>query len=959
MKNVFLHGLTVAVLTCLPALAQAQAPTPAQAPLTLQSPMPIAANVKIGKLENGLTYYIQHNPQPARRAELRLIVKAGSILEDDDQLGLAHFVEHMAFNGSKHFKKNELVSYLQSMGVRFGADLNARTGFDDTVYFLPIPLDRPANLTVGFQVLEDWAHGVTFDPDMVEKERPIVQEELRMYKGFQDRIRKQAMPHLFNGSRYADRLPIGTEESLRTFKPEALRRFYQDWYRPDLMAVVVVGDINPTDAEALVHKHFAHLRNRANARVREYPVIAATPASSAVVVTDPEAPMRMVSLRYPVQPVGESGTVGAYREGVIRQLFLDMLNQRLATAPGRERSPWLSVTASLEKVAPKYQAYEVSATIPERGARPALAALVEEHKRVRQHGFTIREVALAAKAMVSKQEHAYLERDRIASATFANEYTEHFLIGAPISGIDFKLRLLRGLLPSLSLDEINAYAKRLIPSDAQMLVVYAGAPGADVPSEKVLLDTASAAARRRVTGFDEATMVTTLLERTPRAGKIVSEEADQQLGLTRLTLSNGVKVILKPTTWRNDEVLLSAVRLGGLSQADERDILNARLAGRFVADAGVGLFTGRDTRLALAGKKATVTPKLTSYSEELDANAGADDVETMLQMVWLHFQDMVALEGVVLRSTRITKEMIRQEQALPEYQFDEALTTALYNHHPRTPREVRNEDLQSGNLARSAQFFRNRFSSAKDMTFIVVGNIDMDAIRPMLATYLGSLPTRDIEATVRDVAPRTARGVVKREIKAGSEPKSTVALVFAGAADYSVADAMRVRALREILQLRITSVLREKIQLIYSGSASGNVRAYPYGQYDVTVKLPTGPENVDRALAATFAEIEQLRTQGPSADELEKVRTVWLLEHKRAQTQNSYWVRHLRAGALSTSSPPAHLDYEKQLKTLTTADIQAAAVRYLDPANYVQVVLNPAAGGAMSDVVAHRAEQSN
>lgn len=946
MKHAFLRGLCLAASIFLPATVQAQAP--AQAPLTLQSPLPVNPDLKVGKLDNGLTYYIQKNAAPAHRAELRLVIKAGSVVEDDDQLGLAHVVEHMAFNGSTHFNKAELVSYLQSMGVRLGADLNAQTGFDQTVYILPIPLDRPDNLKLGMQVLEDWAHGLKFDPDMIEKERAIVLEELRLHKGPQDRILRQIAPHVFHGSRYAQRLPGGSEEVLRTFKPETLRRFYQDWYRPDLMAVIVVGDIDPDQAHALVQQHFGHLKNPATPRPRDYPALAGKYGTQAVTVTDPETAGSSVSIRYPLQPVGDLATVGAFRDEMIRQMYFRMMNQRLANVAGEQRAPWYSATASMGLVTPRYFAYEATATLGERSPLAAVSALVQEHKRVREHGFTLQEVALAAKNLQRRYENAYLERKSYPSASYAREYINHFVNGEPAPGVAFEYRLFKGLLPSIRLDEINDYAKRLIPADTASLVQYVGMPGAKLPSEDELLATASAAARKRVYGYDARALEMSLLERKPQAGKIVSEEHDTKLGLITMRLSNGVKVILKPTDLRADEVLFSAVRFGGQSQADERDITNARLAGEIVSSWGLPLFTARNTSLASAGKNASIKPSLTSYSDELSGSASADDVETMLQMAWLHFQDMLLLEGRFFSAGNISRNMVRKQQSLPEVQFEQARISALYNDHPRAPREANVEDYKQVNANRALEFFRKRFSSAKDMTFIVVGAIDLPTLRPLLETYLGSLATREIATTYRDVFPRPASGVIKREVHGGTEPKSTIALSFAGPAEYSPAEQLRVNALREIMNLRMNAVLREKMQVIYAGGASGGLRAHPFGQYSLNFTLPTGPEHVERAIVATFAEIEQLRAKGPAADELEKVRTNWLLEHQRRLTDNSYWVNHLRAVVLGTREPHDLLDYEARVKALNVADIQAAASRYLKPDNYVQVVLNPAAGPADS-----------
>ncbi|RZA29996.1 MAG: insulinase family protein, partial [Lysobacteraceae bacterium] len=482
MSKNFVRGLCLAALLCVQSMAglaatvSAKAPAAAAsvtsrtaAPLRLDAPIPVGPQVKVGKLANGLTYYIQRNARPERKLELRLVVKAGSILEDEDQRGLAHFVEHMAFNGSTNFRKHELVSYLQSIGVGFGADLNAYTSFDETVYILPIPTDKPQHVAKAFQVLEDWAHGLRFDPDAIEKERGIVLEELRLGKGASDRMSKQIMPAIFNGSKYAERLPIGTEEVLRNFKPDALTRFYRDWYRPDLMAVVVVGDIEPLAAEKLVKAHFAHLRNPAPARPRPYAEIPARQATEALVVQDPEATGNAVLIRYPVQPVHEAGTIRAYRDDLVQALFSSMLNQRLQELSQLPEPPFMGAGSSLGKLTPRYRSYNASAALGPRGAEAALTALVEENERARRHGFGAQELERVKKNMMRTYEQAWNERAKSDSGTYAAEYIRNFLQDEAIPGIETEYRYVQNLVPGITQAEMNAYARSTIPQDSGKL----------------------------------------------------------------------------------------------------------------------------------------------------------------------------------------------------------------------------------------------------------------------------------------------------------------------------------------------------------------------------------------------------------------------------------------------------------------------------------------------------------
>ena len=919
----------------------------AHAALKLDSPIPVGPQVKVGKLPNGLTWYVQKNARPERRLELRLVVKAGSILEDDDQQGLAHFVEHMAFNGSARFRKHELVDYLQSIGVKFGADLNAYTSFDETVYILPIPTDRPENVKRAFEVLEDWAHGIAFDDEEIEKERGIVLEELRLGKGAGDRIGKKVWPKIFNGSRYADRLPIGKEEVLRSFKPDTLRRFYRDWYRPDLMAVVAVGDIEPAAAEKLIREHFGKLKNPSPARPRTYAEIPRREDTEAVVVTDKEAGGNSILIRYPVQPVREPDTVRGYREQLVENLFTGMLGMRLAELAQQAEPPFLRGGSALGKLTPFYKSFNASATVGPGGAPKAIDALVRENARARQYGFSGAELERAKKDMMRSFERAYNERDKTDSNAYVGEYMRNFLQQEPIPGIAAEYGYARELLPGITLDEMNAYARRTIPADSGKLVIYSGIERPDMPppAGDALLAALAAAEKAQVAPREEKALGSTLMDTPPKPGAIVSETEDKTLGLTHLTLSNGVKVILKPTDFRNDQVVMSAARFGGQSLYGDADILNARYANAIVASMGLKDYSPLDLSRVLAGKAAAVTMGLAGYSEVVGASSGATDIETMLQMLWLRFQGVRRDEDLFKSFIGKQVEAARNRLAQPGARFGDTLVATLYDNHPRAPRALRPEEFAQISLDRSIAIYRERFSSARDLTFILVGSFDPNTIKPLLATYLGSLPTPEIPTAYRDVGLRPVQGVVKRAVYAGAEPKSTIALTFTGDAAFSEQEQMRLQALVEVLNIRIIEVLREKLSLIYGGSASASLGRIPYQSYSLSVTLPTGPENVDKVIAATFEEFERLKREGPAAGDLAKVKQNWIQNHRKALRENGYWLGRLQSALVDGTDPAAILTHEQRVEALAPADVQDAARRYLNTANYVQVVLYPEKGG--------------
>jgi zinc protease len=936
MRHLLRHAVLAALL--LPAGF-------AQAEVDLNAAIPVGPQVKVGHLPNGLTYYIQRNAKPEHRLELRLVVKAGSVLEDEDQRGLAHFLEHMAFQGSTHFEKHELVSYLQSIGVKFGADLNASTSFDQTVYMLPVPTERKDYVEQGFTVLEDWAHGLRLTDADIDKERSVVLEELRLGKGAGERINKALLPKLFNGSRYAERLPIGKEEIIRNAKPETLRRFYRDWYRPDLMAVVVVGDIDPLDAEKMITAHFAGLKNPDKERSRTYPEIPPLAGTEALVVTDKEIATGSVTLRYPVRFAPDRGTYGDYRDDMIERMFGMMLSQRLGELAQQPTPPFMGAGAGMSQLSPRYKGFAASAALGAGGSKPALAALVQEQQRVRQYGFTAPELERVRKAILHGLERSYNERNTTDSAAYVDEYTRNFLAGESIPGIEAEYKLVQAMVPGIGLDEINAYARKTVPADAGKLVLYIGAERQDSPAPKgeQLLAEVSAAEHASVSAREEKALASELMARPGKPGTIVEESEDKRLGLTRLTLSNGVKVILKPTDFKKDQVMLAAQRFGGQTLFDEKDLPNARYASTLAAVMGLKDFAPADLQKMMAGRSANVSLSLGEFTDVAGGASGSSpaDLETMFQMLWLRFDGVRRDEGLYQSYMGKQQEILRNRLAAPEARYGDVLVDTLYNHHPYEPRAMTLEDAGKVSLDRSLAIYRQRFSSAKGMTFILVGDFEVEKIKPLLTAYLGTLPTPDLPLAYRDVGLRPAKGVIKKEVQAGSEPKSMVSVTFSGPAAWSQAETLRMSALMEIMNLRIIDVLREKLGLIYTGGMGGSVNKVPYQHYSITARLPTGPEKVDASIAALFAEIERMKTQGPDQADLDKYKRNWHVSHARALRENGAWVGNLVSSLLNGTDPARILTIGDEVDALTVADVQKAAQRYFDTSNYVQVVLNP------------------
>lgn len=933
-SNAVRQTLAVCLLSCLAWSAQAA--------LNLSDTVPIGPQVKVGKLDNGLTYYIQKNARPEKRLELRLIVKAGSILEDEDQLGLAHYTEHMAFNGSTHFKKHELISYLQSIGLKFGADLNAYTSFNETVYILPIPTDKREDIERAFLVLEDWAQGVAFQDDALEAERSIVLEELRLGKGAQDRMNKVLLPKLFSGSQYAKRLPIGTEESLKGFKFDAIKRFYKDWYRPNLMAVVVVGDIDPADAQKLVEQHFSKLRNPANERPRTYTSIPVRKEVEAVVITDKEATNNVVQVLYPASEDKVERTLGDTRQKLLERLFGMMLGQRMVELTQQPNPPFVGGGSGLGRLVPGYRAFNSSALLGRQGVGPAMDALVLENQRAKQFGFQSAELERSKKNMLRMVEQAFAEREKTDSGRYAAEYIRNFLEQESIPGIANELMYAQELLPTITLADVNRFAQNAIPGQSAKLLVYMGNQKEEsTPKEEQLLGAMKTAEQRPVVAKEEKALAASLMARLPKAGSIVSEKQDVALGTTELLLSNGVKVILKPTDFKNDEIVMGANRFGGQSLYPVQDKFNAGYASSIVASMGLADFTPIDLQKMLAGKVVNVSTGLDTYNDVVRASSSRADLETMLQLVHLKFaaprRDEDLFKSVVTRSQDFAKNAI----ARPESVFSDAVQSTLFNGHPRVWLTPRPSDFEQLGMDRLRGIYQERFNSAKGFTFIFVGSVTRETALPLITTYLASLPTGDVKTVYADMGIRPVKGVVQKNVNAGSEPKSLVSIQFAGEAPFSEDEQLRVHAMMEVMNLRIIDELREKQTLIYGGGMGGDLFRTPYNHYQLGMQLPCGPGNVDKVVAAAFGEIDKLQQNGPDAADLAKVKQNWLIAHRKSLRENGYWLNALQNISVYGADPARIANYEKLVEALTAADVQAAAKRYLRRDNYVQVVLYP------------------
>ena len=907
----------------------------------LTEKIPIDPEVKVGKLENGLTYYIRKNAKPENKIEFRLVINAGSILENEDQRGLAHFVEHMAFNGSKNFKKNELVNYLQSIGVEFGADLNAYTSFDETVYMLPIPADDPAIVKKGLQVLEDWAHQVSFTEEEIDKERGVVLEEWRLGRGASQRMRDQWFPVMFKDSRYAERLPIGTKEVIENADYETIRQFYRDWYRPDLMAVIAVGDLDPVEMEQMIRDQFGKIEKRTNSRERKMFDVPDHTETYVAVAKDKEAPFTQIQLINKLERE-ESTTLFDLRRYLVHQLYNGMLGQRLNELRQSADPPFIFGGSGYSSMVRTKSNYSSFAMVGENGIEKGLNALVIENQRVKQFGFTQGELDRYKKELLNSYERAFKEKDKSESRIYAAEYVRSFLTGEPIPGREFEYKFAEQMLPAIKLKAVNALAARWI-KDTNKVVVITGPDkeGVIIPAEEEVLKMLNSASNQEITAYKDELSGTVLMESKPTARKVVSEKTIKELDITELTLSNGAKVVLKSTDFKNDEILMSAYSLGGHSIYADDDYYSASYASQIIAQSGVKSFSPTDLQKLLAGKTVQVSPYIGQLTEGFSGNAAPDDLETMFQLIHLYFtepkKDENAFQSFKTRSAMLYQNLMSN----PQFYFRDQISRIMNQNHPRGGGFPTAEDLEKIDFEKAFGIYKDRFADAGDFIFFFVGNFEMDKMTPLISTYLASLPEKGRKETWKDLGIRRPKGEVDKIINRGTDPKSFVAINFTGDFEYNKLNNYQLTSLGEVLTNRLIDIIREEKSGVYTVRASGNGNLFPIPTYTFGISFPCGPENVDKLVAATLEEIKNIKENGVSEEDVSEIKEAQRIDREENLKKNNYWLNQLRNAYYHGTGLEGFNEYDNMVENLTPTDIKQAANKYLSGENKVKIILMP------------------
>lgn len=910
---------------------------------SLSEAIPPDPAILIGKLDNGLTYYIKKNSKPEQRIELRLVVNAGSICETDGQQGLAHFMEHMCFNGTKNFPSNRMIQMLEEMGVGFGSELNAYTGFDETVYMMKIPSDREEWVERGFQAIEDWAHQVSMDSKEIDKERGVIIEEWRMGLGADERMQSKYVPVLFRGSRYAERLPIGKIDVIKSFQYDTLKAFYNTWYRPDLMAVIVVGDIEAETAERKIKEHFGSIPKAEQPKPRIVYPVPGNEEPLVSIVTDREATGYTIQVMFK-HPAASSVTYEDYRNSLLRMIFTGMLNKRFMEITRKPEAPFLMSGSEYGSfIGRSVDVYSLYAAAKENRMEESLEVIMTENERVSRFGFTATELEREKKEIYTIYENGAKEAGKTESGTFADEFIRNYLTRESIPGYLKEFELVKEFLPDITLEEVNKLGRNWTTENNMLVLVTAQEKeGMNIPSEQMTAGIIKSVRSKEIEPYVDEVADVPLLEKVPPPSEVTKRLENTVFGFTELTFSNGVRMILKPTDFKNDQILLSSTSPGGTSLYPDDDIMSAMLASAVVNQSGIGSYDYMGLQKKLSGNTAKLTPFINELREGVNGSCTPKDLETMLQLNYLYFTGIRRDEDAFNSYVSRMRNMIRPMRSNPQVIFTDTLTKIVTMNSPREIAVPTEAQLDQVNLDRIIEIYKDRFSDAGDFTYVMVGNFSIDEVMPLLVKYIGGLPSTGRKETWRDVTPGFPEGRVEVDVPRNSEQQSMVAMVWNGDFRWKDSERQSFGMLMDLMSIKLREAMREDQSGVYGISFEGSPSKFPNPEYTVTSSWGCHPDSVSMLTETVLAEIEKIIKYGPSEEDLGKVKETLIRGRETAMKENSFWLSALQSHYMYGTVLRTLEEYKSFVSSFTPKDIRKMAKRYLDTRNYVRVALLPA-----------------
>ena len=905
-------------------------------------PIPTDPNVRIGKLENGLTYYIRHNELPENRADFYIAQKVGSILEEENQRGLAHFLEHMCFNGTTNFPGKGIINWLETIGVRFGENLNAYTSIDETVYNINnVPVIRDGIVDSCLLILHDWANDLTLDPKEIDNERGVIHEEWRTGQGAMMRMYEQALPKAFEGSKYGHRLPIGTIEVIDNFPYQALRDYYETWYRPDQQGVIVVGDIDVDKVEAKIKEIFSPIKMPANAPERKYEQVPDNKEPIITIAKDKEQPSTMIYIwhKHPATPNEAKGNIGYLVQNYMFSMISSMMHARLEELRQSANPPYIQAASGDSDflLAKTTEAFVGMAVSKDDGIPTALSTLVREIERARKFGFTASEYARAKADYLLMLESAYKERDKMKNNQYVQEYVRHFIDNEPIPGIEMEYTIMNQLAPNIPVEAINSILPQLIKDENIVINIFGpDKEGMVYPTEAEILDILNKTKAEEITAYVDKVSDEPLMKEAPKAGKIVKTE-EGPFGSTALTLSNGVRVVVKNTDFKADEIRMRAFSPGGTSVFGTKEALQIKMLNSVAGLGGLGNFSNVDLEKVLAGKKASVNASVSDLSEGLNGSCSPKDLETMLQLVYLSFtaprMDNDAFESFKQR----TKAALANQEADPSMALTDTLQREMYGNHPMAGR-VKADMIDQTDYNRIMEMYKDRFKEAGDFTFLFVGNINLEEAKPLIETYLGGLPTINRKESYQDIKLDIQKGTRKNLFEKQMEtPKATVISIISGDCEYNLKNNLLMTMLSQTMSMVYLETVREKEGASYGVSAYGQLSRGIKDEALFQIYFDTDPAKREKMEQIVMSELQKVAKEGPRPEHLAKVKEFLLKKHIENVKENGYWLGQLNNYYWYNTD--MNTNYEQLVNELTVEDVKNFTKALLDQGNIIEVTM--------------------
>lgn len=906
--------------------------------------LPADPDVRIGKLDNGLTYYIRHNEMPKGQVNMHIAQKVGSVQEEDNQRGLAHFLEHMCFNGTEHFPGNSLISWLETIGVKFGYNLNAATYPDKTVYDITgIPTVRESAVDSCLLILHDWADGLLLETKEIDKERGVIHEEWRTSSNAMLRIIEKYHNELYPGCKYGERLPIGTMEVIDNFPPKLLRDYYETWYRPDLQGIVVVGDIDVDKVEAKIKQIFSPIKMPAKPGKFEYISVPDNDEPVLISQKDKEmsANLAWIMVKYNDLPREMRNTDAYLFQSYMENVMVSMLSQRFNEMILKPDAPFGNASASngIYMLASTKKAFNVQAVANAKGNAEALRAALTEVKRVADHGFTAGEYDRARADLLSAYEKAYNDRNKRMNEDYAREYIDNFVDNSPIPGIEYEYNKIKQVAPMITVEVVNQMASQMF--NGKNMVIISTAPEKDnivlptVAEMKAIVDQVKATPTE---AYQDNSVNEPLISQLPAAGKIVSEKENTKIGYTEWTLSNGVKVLLKPTTFKDDEILMGVTSKGGASLYPASDYVNIAPISTIWSLNGLDKFTFNDLQKMLSGKQVSCSPYVDDYEEGMSGKTTQKDLETMMQLLYLHFTapryDKQGFEGI----RQVIAANLENAAQNPQYVFRDSLNNTLYGHNPKA--QMLNKDMvERMDYDRMYQIYKERFANAADFVFVFCGNIDMDKMRPLAEQYIASLPANSSREKEVNDGKTYAKGIVTNSFQRKTEnDQAMLAMVWTGDIKNTLENRAKISITGQLMSNELLNRVRENEGAAYSPYAGGRVVSTYEDKFVIQSMFGLNPDKREISEKLTIACLEDLAENIPEA-ELNKMKEFMVKQYAQSTQENDFWIDVMISWAMDGLDKTDH--YQEMIEKLTTKEMQEFIGDLVKQGNRIEVIMMP------------------